>query len=246
MLVNRFYFIVDNQFQIVYTVNMLNHSSHNIKNFSATRDITFNLFGANGGSHTNINPNTKERAIMSTETSTATTQKKQLFTTYALVMMALFAALLSASAYITVAHITFLNFMILLIAMLFPVSQSLTIIIVWMLLGIIGIPVFIGGNAGIGYLLAPWGGYTLSYPIIAILLPLIRGQKYNRLRFTIVTIIGALLIDVIGMMWLMVANHLTFAAAFTTGFLVFLPLDMVKAVVVAQIAQPLRKVIKVQ
>ena len=100
MLVNRFYFTVDNQFQIVYTVNMLNHSSHNIKNFSATRDITFNLFGANGESHTNINPNTKERAIMSTETSTATTQKKQLFTTYALVMMALFAALLSASAYI--------------------------------------------------------------------------------------------------------------------------------------------------
>lgn len=181
---------------------------------------------------------------MSTESTSSVVAKKPLFTTYALVLMALFAALLSASAYITVAHITFLNFMILLIAMLFPVQQSLMIIIVWMLLGIIGVPVFIGGNAGIGYLLAPWGGYTLSYPIISILLPLIRGKKYNRLRYTIVTIAGALLIDVIGMFWLMFSNHLTFAAAITTGFLVFLPLDMVKAVVVAQIAQPLRKVMK--
>ena len=89
------------------------------------------------------------------------------FTSKALVIKALFAAVLCVSAYISIplptgAHITFLNFIVLLIALVFPWQDSLVITLLWLVLGAIGIPVFIGGNAGIGYLLSGWGGYSFS------------------------------------------------------------------------------------
>lgn len=189
---------------------------------------------------------------MSTSSTPASAKpQKPAFSTQSLVTMAIFAAILSISAYISVPtplpgspHITLLNFVILLIGLLFPTAQSFLIILVWMLLGAVGIPVFIGGGAGFGYLLGPWGGYTLSYLGIAILMPLSRGKKYSRVRFTIVSIIAALLIDLVGMLWLMAMNHLNLQTGFLTGFLPFLPLDMVKAVVVAQIIPPFRRIMK--
>lgn len=191
---------------------------------------------------------------MSTEmkeaTQTANTAKPA-FSTYKLVTSALFAALLCISAYISISiplpgspHITLLNFVIILIALLFAVKESFLIIFVWMLLGAIGIPVFIGGASGIGYLTGPWGGYTVSFLVTAIVLPLIRGGRYNRIRYTITSVIGVLLIDVIGMIWLKFYNALPWSAAFLTGFVSFLPLDLVKAVVCAQIVPAFRRVIK--
>ena len=81
------------------------------------------------------------------------------FTSKALVIKALFAAVLCVSAYISIplptgAHITFLNFIVLLIALVFPWQDSLVITLLWLVLGAIGIPVFIGGNAGTAFLLS--------------------------------------------------------------------------------------------
>lgn len=90
------------------------------------------------------------------------------FTSKALVIKALFAAVLCVSAYISIplptgAHITFLNFIVLLIALVFPWQDSLVITLLWLVLGAIGVPVFIGGNAGIGYLLSGWAGTAFLY-----------------------------------------------------------------------------------
>ncbi len=101
---------------------------------------------------------TKEKRLLMNKTAAVTGKK---FTTQRLALMAMFAAILCISAYISVPlpltgyHVTFLNFVITLIALVFPLEQSLLISIVWLLLGAVGVPVFIGGNAGIGYLMGP-------------------------------------------------------------------------------------------
>jgi biotin transport system substrate-specific component len=186
-------------------------------------------------------------------TVTTETTNKPAMSTYKLVVTALFAALLCISAYISISiplpgspHITLVNFVIILISLLFAVNESFLAIFVWMLLGAVGLPVFIGGASGIGYLTGPWGGYTVSFLVTAVVLPLIRGSKYNRIRYTITAIIGVLLIDAIGMVWLKAYNSLTWSAAFLTGFVAFLPLDLIKAVVCAQIIPAFRHVIKEQ
>lgn len=114
----------------------------------------------------------------------------------------------------------------------------------WLVLGILGLPVFIGGGAGIGYLMTPYGGYTLVFPLIGLLLPVLRGKTYHRFRYTIAAVAGALLIDLIGMFWLMAASHYSLETGFLTGFLPFLPLDLLKSVIAAQIVPAFRRIMK--
>ena len=117
---------------------------------------------------------------------------KKPFTTVELVMMAMFTAILCVSAYLSIptplpnaAHITLLNFMIFLIALIFDLKDSTIIIALWMILGAIGVPVFIGGGSGLGYLFGVFGGYTFSFLIASIVMGLIKGKKYNRSLFSV-------------------------------------------------------------
>ena len=177
--------------------------------------------------------------------------KKTTVSTKRLVMCALFAALLCISAYLSVPtplpmapKITMINFILFIIALLFPLTDSFLIVMVWLLIGLVGIPVYIGGGAGIGYLIAPYGAYTWAFPIVAIILPLIRGQKYNRIWYTICALIGVVIIDGIGMIYLKHMMNYDWFMAFTTGFLAFIPLDIVKAIVAAQIIPAFKHVIE--
>ncbi len=186
---------------------------------------------------------------MENQTSTETITNP-MAKTRRLVTNALFAALLAISAYFSFSlplpgapHVTMQNFFVFLIALLFSVPDSVLIVLVWMLLGAIGLPVFIGGGAGLGYLIQPWGFYTVAFLFTAALLPLIRGTLYNRIRFTIAALIGVLVIDLSGMFYLMAMNHYDLTTGLTIGFLPFLPLDILKAIIAAQIVPAFRRLI---
>ena len=163
---------------------------------------------------------------------------KNKFTTVEITMMAVFAAILCVSAYLSIptplpnaAHITLLNFMIMLIALVFEVRDSTIIVALWMILG----------AAGIGYLTGVFGGYTFSFIIVTIFAGLTKGKKYNRIRYTIVAILTAALIDIIGMLWWKFNGNLTWKVAFLSGFVAFIPLDLVKAIIAAQIVPLFKK-----
>ena len=172
---------------------------------------------------------------------------KNRMSTKKLVMMALFVAILSVSAYIVIptgiASITLLNFFIMVISLVFPLWDGLIIVSVWMIMGAIGIPVFIGGKAGVGYLIGPTAGYTIAFLFVIIISCLIRGKKYRRVWYTIVAILMALFVNLFGMIWLKALGDLSWKQAFISGFIIFIPLDMVKAVIAAQIVPVFRKLI---
>lgn len=180
---------------------------------------------------------------------------KKSFTTLELVMMAMFTALLCGSAYLSIptplpggAKLTMLNFMIILISLVFRLRDSAIIITLWMILGAIGIPVYIGGRVGLGYLFGPFGGYAFSFIITAIIIGLIKGKNYNRIRYTITSILGVVIIDLIGMAWWKFFGTGdsalgTWKAAFLAGFVAFIPLDLAKAVVAAQLVPLFKRII---
>ena len=177
-------------------------------------------------------------------------EKKKL-STQEMVMCALFTALLCISAYLSIPtplpmapKITMINFALFIIALLFPVGQSVIIVLVWFLLGVVGIPVFIGGGAGVGYLVAPYGAYTWAFPIVALVLPFVRGKEYNRLRYTLTAILGVCIIDLVGMFYLMYSMKYDLVTGFTLGFLPFIPLDLLKAVIAAQIIPAFKKLMR--
>lgn len=175
------------------------------------------------------------------------TTKNNKITTLELVMMAMFVAVLSASAYVIIpagiGNITLLNFFIMIIGLVFSLRDSVIIVAVWMIMGAIGIPVFIGGKAGISYLFGPTGGYTFAFILAVIITCLIRGKKYKRIWYTIVTILMAIFVDLFGMLWLKALGDLSWKQAFFSGFLIFIPLDMVKAVIAAQIVPVFRNIL---
>ncbi|MDE6852578.1 MAG: biotin transporter BioY [Lachnospiraceae bacterium] len=159
--------------------------------------------------------------------------------------MAMFAAVLCVAAYLTItlpngSHITLLNFAILLVALTFPASQGFCITLVWLLLGAVGVPVFAGGNAGLGYLFGNYGGYILGLLITPVVVPLLSGQKYHRVRATLSAVFSVIMVDLIGMIQWMLLAHLGLKEAFIAGFMAFIILDLVKAIIAAQIAPALR------
>ena len=173
---------------------------------------------------------------------------KNRFSTQSLVTMAMFAAVLCISSYLSVtlpngSHITFLNFITTLVVLVFPVEQAAVIILAWLLLGSVGVPVFAGGSAGIGYLLSFLGGYNFAFLVTAFIIPVLCGKKYNRIRTTIAALFSVVLVDLIGTLWMMVVAQMTFPKAFLAGFLPFIVLDVVKAVVAAQLVPVFRRVI---
>ena len=50
-----------------------------------------------------------------------------------------------------------------------------------------------------------------------------------------VAIIGVVIIDIVGMIWWKFNGNLTWKVAFLSGFVAFIPLDLVKAVIAAQL-----------
>lgn len=174
--------------------------------------------------------------------------KQKHSSSHSLVITALFASLLCICAYITIPlptgqHITLQNFMALLTAFLFPVGQAVSIILVWLLLGMAGVPVFVGGNAGISYIFSPLGGYMIAFLLIAVLCPLLRPKKYNRCIYSILAIMAALLIDICGALQVMLLNGISLKAAVLLWIFPYLPLDFVKAVIVAQIIPKFKKIL---
>lgn len=168
--------------------------------------------------------------------------------THSLVIMALFATLLCISAYITIPiptgqHITLQNFFVLLTTLLFPLNQTVLIVLTWLFLGIVGIPVFVGGTAGISYLASPLGGYTSAFMIIALIIPLFRPKTYHRISYTVLAIFASLLIEVCGAAWVILLNGISIKNAILLWILPYLPLDMLKAVIAAQLVPQFKRIL---
>lgn len=100
-------------------------------------------------------------------------------------LIAVNVALLAISAYIsfplpfTPAMVTALTIVVNLAAFtLRPKEAGLTLFI-WILLGSVGVPVFVGGTAGVSRLVGPTGGFIIGFWIAAIIMSAVRGQHHS-------------------------------------------------------------------
>lgn len=131
------------------------------------------------------------------------------------------------------------------IALLLVPKEAFTVMLCYWLLGFVGAPVF-GGMGGPGKLLGPGGGYFFSFMLAAILIGLMKGKRYHFGRYLAVTIlVGILVIDVIGMVWLKFVTGMTWEAALMAGFVAFIPLDIVKCVIACIVVKPLERALRV-
>ena len=103
-------------------------------------------------------------------------------------------------------------------------------VIVWLAMGMLGLPVFAGGGGGISHFLGPTAGYLLAFPVAAAVTGglVARGWTGQKPAFAFAAmLIGNLVCLSLGAAWL--ATQIGLQAAINAGFAPFLPGAAIKS-----------------
>ncbi len=102
--------------------------------------------------------------------------------------------------------------------------------LVYILLGICGMPVFGRFMGGLSVLLGPTGGYIMAYPFMVICIGFLtkRGKK-SFLRCFASMLISLVICYAFGSVWLAFVSNISLYAAFVSGVAGFVVLDIIKA-----------------
>lgn len=168
-------------------------------------------------------------------------------TTRQLILVAFFAALTALGAWLRIplqpVPVTLqVFFTILAGAVLGPTLGALSQLI-YILLGVIGLPVFAGGTHGLGALWGPTGGYLIGFVAAAYVIGfLVKKFELKSLPGILVSMLaGLFVIYLLGVFQLVLVLKLNFYKALMVGFFPFIAFDLVKAGLAAVVARRLGK-----
>ena len=103
--------------------------------------------------------------------------------------------------------------------------------LIYLGLGVTGVPVFAMGAAGPPWLLGPTGGYLMAFPAAAALAGWIAGRERHRIRTGAALVAATALIFALGAGWLSVVTELGSREVFAAGVQPFLPGALIKAAI---------------
>ncbi|NLG02863.1 MAG: biotin transporter BioY [Clostridia bacterium] len=151
-------------------------------------------------------------------------------------IVALMAALLCVlgplSVPIGVIPISFTNLAICLFVVLIGGKKASVSCVIYLLIGLVGLPVFSGFQGGAGKLFGPTGGYLIGF----IFLALISGFFVDRFAdkkwlHALGMFIGTIVLYIFGTAWLSFQSGMSFDQALTVGVIPFFPFDMIKILI---------------
>lgn len=107
--------------------------------------------------------------------------------------------------------------------------------VVYILLGVIGLPVFAGGKAGAGVLLGPTGGYLIGFVVGSYVIGKLVSIRQKPGFFWLVCAmsVGIALVYLLGIIQLSIMAKLNFSKAIAVGLLPPLPGDILKIIIAA-------------
>jgi biotin transport system substrate-specific component len=136
------------------------------------------------------------------------------------------------------------NLFVLLAGLLLGSRYGLASVLLYLLIGAMGLPVFAGGKGGIAHFLGPTGGYLVGFAAAAFVAGFISERLPRRLVTDILAVAaGSLIIYLIGVPWLKTVTQMTWDKAFTVGMLPFVPGDILKAAGAVLLAGPARLIV---
>ena len=125
-----------------------------------------------------------------------------------------------------------------------PKEAGLSILI-YLCMGLIGLPVFSGGTAGPGKLFGPTGGFYFGFLFAVIAISLLRGKRISLRRYCVISIaIGIPIQHLCAVIGMCIYNEWNVLAAFTTVSLPFIFGDIIKCVMASMVGVALNRVMK--
>ena len=113
--------------------------------------------------------------------------------------------------------------------------------VIYLLIGLVGLPVFSGFTGGPGKLFGPTGGYLIGFIPLAIIAGIFIDKFYSKWYLCLVgMILGTVVCYAFGTAWLAYEAHMNFKAALWAGVIPFIPGDLIK-MILAMIAGPILK-----
>lgn len=141
--------------------------------------------------------------------------------------------------------IGFQTIMVNLIGLMFKPKEAGITVLVYLLMGLIGLPVFSAGTSGPGKLFGPTGGFYFGFLVAVILISLLKGKKNSFMRYCIVTIaVGVPVQHAFAILFMCFHNGWNVEAAFLTVSLPFIVGDVVKCVMASTIGVALNRVLR--
>lgn len=128
-------------------------------------------------------------------------------------------------------------------------SLGVVSVLTYVLLGILGLPVFARGMSGASVLLGPTGGYLVGFVAGVYVLGTVverwpRTEKRQYLVLTAAMVSCMAVTYLFGLFHLAFVTRLPIEKAFLAGVVPFVPADLVKALLAARLAVPVKKALR--
>ena len=120
-------------------------------------------------------------------------------------------------------------------------------VVLYVALGLIGLPVFSGFTSGLPKLVGPTGGFLVGYIAMALVIGLIVTRNaHKKWIYPVAMALGTVVLYVCGLAWFMYSTGSTLPASLMACVVPFLPGDAVKIILASIIVPRLRTVVDKQ
>ena len=162
------------------------------------------------------------------------------------VYCALFTAFIIIGGYISIpipvgpVPIALADFFVMLTGLFLGWKYALVSVVLYLVLGALGLPVFAGGRAGLAVIFGPTGGFLFGYLLMAASIGFIAGKMQKSIAVYLFALItGNIFLYLAGVPWLKVVMNMSWAAAVAAGLTPFLIGMIIKIAVAAALARVL-------
>ncbi len=165
---------------------------------------------------------------------------------YSMVFTALFGAIITiisiipTGIYILGVPATLQTFAVAMTAYVLGGRNGTKAVLIYILLGLIGLPVFSGFRGGSGALLSITGGFIVGFIPLSIILGC-AGRFKSGIKVVIVSFMGLLVCYAIGIMWFVAASKTNVITALPVIALPYLPKDILSVLVAYMVAGRLKR-----
>lgn len=168
-------------------------------------------------------------------------------------LIALFSAIIVICSLFTVPSIvpfTLQTFAIFLCLNILGAKKGIISILIYIFLGVVGLPVFSGFNGGIGALLNVTGGYIIGFIFSALIYGLITSsfhKKPRKIINLIASFMGLIVCYIFGTLWYILlfiknGDTISFMSALTICVLPFIIPDILKILLSVTISGKIKKI----
>ncbi|BAU26939.1 biotin transport system substrate-specific component [Aneurinibacillus soli] len=151
-----------------------------------------------------------------------------------MILSALFCAIISVCAQLSISFLpmvpfTMQNFAIALTVIILGQRYGTLAVLLYILLGVIGVPVFAQFKTGASVLVGPTGGYLIGYIVAAFVMGMmLKRDTITVIRAFLANVVGLAIIYALGVAQLKLVAHLTWNKAIAVGMTPFIAPDLLK------------------